>query len=190
MAEDSGYIYKVGDSEVLVSNQPRKLFGHGSDISKNYDADAYLGVTDSFCTIPVDKMFMWFPWNEGRQPIPEMFYACNRALLWWVHYKKIPKIHLFCDGGSHRSVTVFGAFLLTYFAYCAKDIVAARVNYNRDGGDSDPLEYIGSYLQTFPEDRLLFKVMGEDYLSRLEVFTQAIYRRVKDRYGDNNPIQG
>ena len=180
---ENGFLYKVNESEIFVSGRPKGLF---SVKVSSYDADAYLGVTDSFCSIPVGKMFVWFPWNEGRMPIPEMYYACNKALIWWVQYKKVPKIQVYCDGGTHRSVTVFGAFLLTYFPSEAKKIVAERTALGRVQDDaSNPLEYIEGYLNDIPEDRLLFKAMGENRLGSLESHSSDIYREVKKRYGED-----
>ena len=131
-------------------------------------------------------MFAWFPWNESRMPIPELYYACNRVLLWWVHYQKTPKIHLYCDGGSHRSVTVFGAFLLTYFKEDAEKIVANRTSLRRElatEDNSNPLTYIRTYLEDFPEDALLFKAMGSEYIGSLETHCNSIYERISKRYG-------
>jgi len=180
-----GYIYKIDKSEILVSSQPTKLFGSKS----SYEAAAYLSVTDSFCSPPEGVIYTWFPWNEGRMPIPEMYYACNRSLGWWVHKQQLPKIQIFCDGGTHRSVTVFGAFLLTYFQKQAQEIVENRTPFGYENDEDkercNPLLYINSYLDNFPEDRLLFKVMGEDHLSRLDVLCKDIYKTVKDRYGEN-----
>lgn len=183
---DSGFLYKVKSTEIFVSSRPKKMDQRGAE---GYEPDAYLSVTDTFCTPPDGKPYVWFPWVESRYPIPEMFYACNRALIWWVHYHKLSKVQVFCDGGTHRSVTVFGAFLLTYFPNTASEIVADRKPVNleeKNWEESDPLFYIQGYLDVFPEDRLLFKVMGEDYLCRLDAHYDAINRRIKQRYGERN----
>ena len=181
--EDRGFTYKVDETEVFVSGQPKKLFNPEGCLG--YEANAYLGVTDSFCSIPEGKMFMWFPWNEGRSPIPEMYYACIKALTWWIRYQKLSKVCLFCDGGTHRSVTVFGAFLLAYCPQKAEQIVNDRiaVNLDQEADNCNPLYYIKTYLDEFPEDMLLFKSMGEDYLSRLDAHCESIYKRIKSRYG-------
>lgn len=186
---DHGFKYKVNESVIYVRNRPKSLSTNGEDRDEKSavadESDAYLSVTDTFCVAPPGKIFVWFPWNEGRNPIPEMYYATNRVLNWWVHYQKIPRIQLFCDGGSHRSVTVFGAFLRTYHNKDAKEIVEKRESVNNYlSYVSDPLDYIDSYLREFPADALLFKSMREDYLGRLDGHSGDIYRQVKARYGD------
>jgi len=182
---DFGFIYKVKESEIFVSNRPRHLFGDSLGES-NFDADAYLGVTDAWPISPKNKILVWFPWHEGRMPIPEMYYACNRSLIWWVHYQKLPKIQIYCDAGTHRSVTVFGAFLLTYFPDEAKNIVANRIGVGRSDDNSDPLEYINGYIRDIPEDRLLFQAMGHDFLGHYETFSKNIYDSINIRYGINH----
>ena len=103
---DLGYLYQVEDSEIFVSSRPKRF----TSDKTGYDPDAYLSVTDTFCSPIVGKILMWFPWNEGRKPIPECYYATVRTLIWWVEKLRLPKIQIFCDGGTHRSVTVFGAY--------------------------------------------------------------------------------
>ena len=204
-ARDHGFIYtlpfrdsakyeggKDWDVQVYVRNRP-KSFEIGAKTYHEADqADAYLSVTDTFTVAPTGKNFVWMPWNEGRHPTPELYYACNRTLIWWSHYMKLPTIQVFCDGGSHRSVSIFGAFLRTYFTKSqAADIVAKRVpkfdDYEIKDRSTwcDPLEYIDSYLETFPSDRLLFKAMGKDYLSRLDTYCDDVWKQVKERYADN-----
>lgn len=194
------------DTTIIVSSRPRSL-SHSADerkeaskeCRKQEKADAYLSVTDSFCVAPsrAKVPFVWLPWNEGRKPHPELYYGANKTLIWWVHYQKFKKILVFCDGGSHRSVTIFGIFLLTYFPKEAKEIVAARVDLNRqDLNDEEnkrdrsswaqPLEYARRYLDEFPADRLLLSAMGSDYLSRLDNHSKRIYEMVKERYGDKS----
>jgi hypothetical protein len=106
---------------------------------------------------------------------------------------KVPKIQIFCDGGTHRSVTVFGAFLMTYFdKHERQKIVDDRIalqkyDYTDEQlkGYADPLEYIEGYLEEFPADRLLFESMKKDYMGRLDGHSGEIYRIVKKRYADN-----
>ena len=188
-----GFYYQVKESRIFVRNRPKSLEIGAKGFDAEDEADAYLSVTDTFVVPPTGKIFVWFPWNEGRKPIPEMYYATNKALIWWVHYLKLKKIQIFCDGGSHRSVTVFGAFLRTYFPNQeAQEIVKNRTERLYDGTSQDedhsgwaqPLEYIDSYLEDFPADRLLFKAMSQDYLGRLDSHSKGIYRLVKERYGD------
>jgi len=188
--------YKVKDSVIVVRNRPKTLsIGEeelNKDEAKKDQADAFLGVTDTFCVAPKGKIFVWFPWNEGRDPIPEMFYACNKVINWWTHYQKIKNIQIFCDGGTHRSVTVFGAFLMTYFTKEEREkIVAERIILDKyDKKDKDwtrwaqPLDYIESYLEKFPQDRLLFKAMKQDQLGRLDGHSRGIYDIVRERYAD------
>jgi hypothetical protein len=185
--EERGFLYTLGETKIFVSNRPKSLFGKNS----KFEADAFLSVTDTFCVAPEGKIFVWFPWNEGRYPTPEMYYACNKALAWWVFNQNLPNIQIFCDGGTHRSVTVFGAFLRTYSAdlkFSASEIVNNRVAVGYEESDPDhcnPLNYIDKYLEKFPEDRLLFKVMGEDRISRLDSYCREIFQRVRGRYGEN-----
>lgn len=196
------FSYQVEESTIIVSSRPKSL-SQGADrmgaepdaaIDPTEQADAYMSVTDTFCSPPTGgQPFVWIPWNEGRKPHPELYYAANRALIWWVHYEKRKRIILFCDGGTHRSVTIFGAFLLTYFKKDAQKICEARENvgkvYPADDKDTthwaQPLEYVEGYLDEFPADRLLLRAMGKDYLSRLDNHTKGIYEMVKERYGNH-----
>jgi hypothetical protein len=194
---DHGFIYKVRESEIYVRNRPKCLtIGEAEyknpkkqKVAAVDQADAYLSVTDSFCIAPPGKQYMWFPWNEGRQPIAEMFYATNKTLNWWTHYMKLKKIQVFCDGGTHRSVTVFGAFLMTYFTRAEYDqIIKDRVPVNyepKHHHTAHPMDYLESYLKTFPSDRLLFQAMREDYMGRLDNHCRNIFDQVKERYADN-----
>lgn len=189
------FSYQVRESTVIVTGRPRKLTAGGEDFTGEADADidAYLSVTDTFVVPPKDKIFCWFPWNEGRKPIPEMYYATNHVLNWWTHYQKLKRVQVFCDAGTHRSVTVFGAFLVTYFDKHEREkIVRERValkkyEYTDEqlAGYAHPLEYIETYLEDFPADRLLFRAMKRDYLGRLDGHSKEIYDIVKERYGDN-----
>ena len=188
--------YKVRESVVVVRNRPKTLSIGEEKLNEGEaekdKADAVLGVTDTFIVAPKGSIFVWFPWNEGRDPIPEMFYACNKVLNWWTHYQKLPLIQVFCDGGTHRSVTVFGAFLMTYFTKADREkIVEERIildTYDKKAEDlsrwAQPLEYIESYLDKFPADRLLFQAMRENYLGRLDAHSKGIYDIVRERYAD------
>lgn len=178
-----GFYYNVLDSTIFVRNRPKSLEINSEKLLDVDIADAYLSVTDSFVTPIKDKIFAWVPWNESRKPTPEFYYAVNKILNWWVFYQKIPTIHLFCDGGTHRSVTAFGAFLRTYFTDdAAKEIV--KQNESAPCW-SNPLSYIDRYLEEEPIDRLLFRAMNKDRLGRLEHFTKDIHQYAKSRYGEN-----
>lgn len=192
-----GFTYKVKDTSVFVRNRPRSLEIDCKKFKDEDKADAYLSVTDTFCFAPKGKPFVWVPWNEGRKPTPEQYYAVNRALLWWIHYKKLKKVHIFCDGGTHRSVTMFGIFILTYFnSREAEYIISKRIEadplpknnkYWRDTSkDARPIEYAESYLNERPEDRLLLAAMGKDKLGRLDTHCLNIFDTVKKRYFNDN----
>lgn len=201
--DDWGFKYKVWDSTIYVRNRPRSFEIESKDIVAADKADAYLSVTDTFVKPPFGVHFVWMPWNEGRKPTPELYYAANKALIWWTQYLKLPNIQVFCDGGTHRSVTIFGAFLMTYFSRAeAEAIVAKRIavfdpklDKRADGkpvdrsGWAQPLEYIDGYLEDFPQDRLLFEAMKHDRLGRLEGHCKYIWEKVKERYADNQGAQ-
>lgn len=182
------FMYKIGGTEIVVRGRPKHLEIGAKTVEEDDPCDAYLSVTDTFVVAPQGKIFVWFPWNEGRSPIPEMYYATNRVLHWWIHYQKLKRVCIFCDGGSHRSVTVFGAYLRTYLkSDQARDVVAARVDLAGKEPEAavswaQPLEYVDSYLRQHPADALLFKAMSEDYLGRLDNHSSNIYRLVKERY--------
>lgn len=183
-------LYKVGESNVIIRNRPKKLIHGEDDFDEEDRADAYLSVTDTWLAPPHDRIFVWCPWNEDRYPTPDMLYATVRTLMWWIHYQKIKNIQVFCDGGTHRSVTVFGAFLTSYCSRQEREkIVSERVSLNDEENNMDwanPLQYIAGYLELFPADRLLLKSMGEDHMSRLDVHMSNIYEMVKERYGKKN----
>lgn len=196
--EGRGYLYRVWDSEIYVRNRPRSL-----SISERKDgeivpedlADAYLSVTDTWCVGPPGVPFTWIPWNEDRYPTADLFYGVNKTLIWWTHYMKLKRIQVFCDGGTHRSVTVFGAFLMTYFQRPDYEkIVRERVPVNQEemtqkglvDSICQPIEYIEGYLDKFPQDRLLFAAMRSNYMGRLDDHCRQIYRSVAERYGRKN----
>jgi len=182
----SGYIYKINESEIFVRNRPNKLSMNFDKLDEDDKADVYISVTDTWMEPPLDRPLVWYPWNEDRKPTPELFYAINRVLRWHVYYRKTPKISINCDGGTHRSVTVFGAFLLTYHADIAEQVIKDRININKsDELDwANPLEYIEGYLKERPEDRLLLSAMGEDSMSRLDAHCRSIFDKVKERFGE------
>lgn len=183
------FSYKVWDSEVIVRNRPHKLIIGEKDFKDEDRADAYLSVTDTWVDLPNDRPFVWLPWNEGRDLTPDHIYGVNRSLLFWTYYKKLKSIQFFCDGGTHRSVSLFGSFLITYFNREEREeIVKNRVATNEltehFEDQSNPLEYIEGYLEKYPADRLLMVAMGNDYMSRLEVYMEDVYNQIKVRYGD------
>lgn len=183
-----GFIYQVGETTVIVRNRPKSFEMDANKFDEDDRADAYLSVTDSFVVAPMDKPFVWVPWNEERYPTIEQYYACNRVLIWWIFYMKLKKVQIFCDAGTHRSVTVFGAFLRTYYNKTAEEIVASRVEFNPFPGERDtstwshPLGNIDSYLEKYPEDRLLFEAMNRDKLGRLDAHCKYVFDTVRKRY--------
>lgn len=185
-----GYKYLIEESEVFVRNRPRATYLGQKDFEVEEPADAYLSVTDTFVIPPPDKIFVWMPWNECRKPSHELWYAVNLTLWWWIYKQKVKKVQIFCDAGTHRSVTVFGAFLHTYFDKKeAQKIVDSRISVNvRDCQYGDPLDYMIKYLEEFPEDRLLFKSMRKYPLFRLDDHTRIIFEYVKKRFEDNNGL--
>jgi hypothetical protein len=188
--------YKVKESTVIVSGRPKKLTQGPDDFADTPDVDAFLSVTDTWVVPCPNKIFVWLPWNEGRNPSHELWYSANKTLIWWIHYQKLKKINVFCDAGTHRSVSVFGAFLTTYFDRHEREkIVQERValqkyDYTEEqlARYAHPLQYIESYLDRFPEDRLLFKAMKGDYMGRLDGFTHAITRLCQERFADRNEL--
>jgi len=192
-----GFKYQVRDTTVYVRNRPSKRM-LTIDCERFVDeerADAYLSVTDTFVTPPKSKPLVWIPWNEHRLPTPEQYYGANKTLNQWIYYNKLKKVSIFCDAGTHRSVTIFGIYLLTYFSRKeAEEIVKNRVDfisYNKGddpkdySGIANPLEYAEGYLNRNPVDRLLLDMMGKDYLWRLDMLSQQIVKTVKERYADN-----
>ena len=181
--EDRGFIYTLGETEVFVSSRPKRLFS--KEDGAEFNPDAYLSVTDTFCSPVENKIFTWMPWNEQRYPTPELFYAVNRSLNWWIEKQKLKKVQIFCDAGTHRSVTVFGAYLMTYYTQDERlQIVGDRVAIPDDAESCNPLYYIEGYLNTFPEDMVFFKEMGEDRLARLDGLCNNVFKTVQDRYGN------
>lgn len=177
MAE-RGFIYRVENSDVFVSNRVQD--------ADCWPADAYFSVTDTFVQPVEGKPFVWHPWNESRKPTPELYYACNKVLYWWLHKQKYQKIRLFCDAGSHRSVTVFGIFLMTYHGKEAAEIVQNRVSFAGKDDDKEwanPLLYAGKYLQEIPEDNIFLKLMRDEPLLRLDYYFSRVEELVKNRFG-------
>jgi hypothetical protein len=151
--------YKVRESTIVVRGRPKQLTAGGEHFTGQAPEgfDAFLCVTDTFIVAPPGKILMWFPWNEDRKPIPELYYACNRALNWWTHYEKLKNIMVFCDAGTRRSVTVFGAFLMTYFDKTEREkIVQERIALKKyDYADAqlatyaDPLSILNRIWKNF-----------------------------------------
>ena len=179
--EERGFKYRVGETEVHVRNRPTRIIMSLDPP----EASAYLSVTDSWVSPATGVTHMWFPWNEGRQPTGEMFYATNRVLDFWIRRQKMKRVDIFCDGGTHRSVTVFGAFLKTYYTESeAQAIVDARSDLSGDNNHCNPLEYVSRYMDDLPSLALLFRCMRRDQMSRLDVIAEAMTREVTELYGD------
>lgn len=182
-----GFLYAIGKTAIIVRNRPYSLEPDANKFLDEDHADAYLSVTDTFTVGIPGKHLVWCPWNEGQAPTKELIYACNKVLNFWVHYLKLDFIQVFCDAGSHRSPSIFGMYLLTFFPNEAEDIVKNRVGLNirsQDKTQSDPLEYAKKYLNKNPELWLLLKAMREDYLGRLDLYCSRITDRVCSVYGD------
>ncbi|MCX9024672.1 MAG: hypothetical protein OIN85_01085 [Candidatus Methanoperedens sp.] len=140
--------YKVGDTVVHVAGRPDY---RPEAIDKNYLAKVYawLSVTDRFVPPPPGAYSQWSPWIENGPPDMEVLFTCLKVLHYWIDELKLPEVVIHCDAGTHRSVTVFGAYLRTYHPEKAQEISDNFTMLNRDHR-SDPLEYWDSYVEECP----------------------------------------
>lgn len=112
--------------------------------------DGWISVTDRLIPYPSKTNFEWLPWNEGGKPEIEAIYAFIRTLRYWVNDLGFKKIYLHCDGGTHRAVSMFGFYLLTFFPEEAQSIQDNHKLVRREIL-SAPLEYAQVKIKDFPE---------------------------------------
>lgn len=147
--------YKVGDTVVYVAGRPDYERQGTSELIDLTDVEGWLSVTDRFVPHPLGHQ-AWHPWRESGPPKPEVLFGTLKTLHYWIDELKLSKVFIHCDAGTHRSVTVFGAYLDTYHSDEARPIVDAKVLHGRSPEHwSDPLLYWNSYVEEFPELKLL-----------------------------------
>jgi len=143
--------YKVGETTVLVAGRPDYPSSCDSEFDLD-EIDAWMNITDRFVPQPMWTFQAWFPWRESGPPSPEVIHGSLRTLHYWIDQLKLSHVFIHCDAGTHRSVTVFGAYLLTYHPEQADAIAQARTLYGKEENyHSCPMEYWRSYIRDYPE---------------------------------------
>lgn len=147
--------YKVGETTVFVAGRP----DYNSSCDSEFDLDeidGWMNITDRFVPQPEWTYQAWFPWRESGPPSPEVLHGSLRTLHYWIDQLKLKHVFVHCDAGTHRSVTVFGAYLLTYHPEEAEAIAKGRTLYGKEEAfHSDPIEYWTSYIEQYPELKTL-----------------------------------
>lgn len=145
-------IYKVLNTEVIVAGRP-DYHGLNKDFCKSIDG--WISVTDRFLTYPVGRHF-WFPWIESGPPKPEVLYGVLKTLNYWIDDLGLARIYLHCDAGTHRSPTVFGAYLDIYHDDIAKSVADTVKLVNKTPEThSCALLYWQSYVRDYPKLKTL-----------------------------------
>lgn len=139
--------YKVDQTEVIIAGRPDSIDNRHLDKTFIESVDAWLSVTDRFIEYPVTR-YQWFPWQENGPPQNEVLYGSLKTLHYWIDKLKLKRIYIHCDAGTHRSPSVFGAYLCTYHAKLAQQICEAGTHF-RDY-PSSPYQYWLSYLVQYP----------------------------------------
>lgn len=172
-------LYRADEMTYMVGSRanaypwPRELFN---------SIDGWISVTDTPQWFREKTDFMWFPWDEGKACPPEVFYSVIHTLTMWQKFRKMKTFYIHCDAGTHRAPTVFGAYLLgRYGIKEALKIVNEATLVNREWL-ANPIEYIQSHLDDFPEDRVLIKETATTILNRYDGIISTMTRRHKERY--------
>lgn len=148
--------------------------------------DGWISVTNNVCFFHKPTDFMWFPWNEENHCLPETFFGVIMTLLYWEMAGK-RRFYIFCDAGTHRAPTVFGAYLWALFDLRTRhDVVAKHELIGREHL-SDPLEYIGFHLEDVPEDGRFLKQCRHGPLNSLESIVRQTQNTFDRRYGCDRP---
>jgi len=145
-----GVTYKISDDvEVIVGGRP-DYDGAGCTFETFKSIDGWMSVSDRFT--PNLGYHVWIPWNESRSLPEEVLFGAVLTLRHWVTELGFKRIYLHCDAGTHRSVTIFGAYLKAFYSkYDAyKTIIKSATPCNRNTW-SDPIEYIDSYIKEIPK---------------------------------------
>lgn len=155
-SRDKGFIprmasYVVGNTTIYVGGRP-DYRPEGIDKDFVSSVEGWLSVTDRFIAYPPTAVSAWFPWRESGPPSPEVLYGTLKTLNYWIKELRLKTIYLNCDAGTHRSPSVFGAYLSTYYPDEVEKIVASVVLHNKNPEHhSCPKKYWDSYVVQYPE---------------------------------------
>lgn len=177
--------YKIGDTVIMVGLRPN-MYGTTTDFYNQIGG--FINVSDRFVRHRADKVNVFYPWNEGGIPTYETIFAVLKTLHYWIDELKIPKVYIHCDGGTHRAVTMFGFYLLSYHS---QDCEAINNSYELKGREywSNPLEYGRGYFKDIPAIEEFLKALKEskddvqygdsfeDFLNRIGKDTFKHYHR-------------
>lgn len=133
--------------EVMVGSRP--AFANGCEaVDKEGTVirpDAWISVTDTQVAFPLGAVYHWLPWVEEAPPTKETLYAVLRLLNYYVRSGAM-KIYVHCDAGTHRSPTIFGAYLLAYLGRRKAEEIQKTATLHGRTTSSEPLYYIDTYL--------------------------------------------
>lgn len=159
----SGVIYSVNGTEIIVGNRPDL----GTTRAFFSSIDGWINISDRLVLFPKGSLSQWSPWNEDGSPQYETLFSVLKTLNYWVNDLKLNRIFINCDAGTHRSVTLFGFYLLAYHQKNCEEINNNYRLFNRKDW-SNPLEYANTYLnrESLP--------LLEDFLMNLKENTKHI----------------
>mgnify|MGYP002651591248 CR=1 FL=1 len=156
--------YKVGNKVTVIVGVRPNCYGTTPEV---YDSiGAWMNVSDRFIRHRADKLNVFYPWNEGGIPTYETLFGVLKTLHYWIDELEIPRIYIHCDGGTHRAVTLFGLYLLTYRPGEAEEINKSYALKDRQHW-SNPLEYARGYFDDIPALREFIEALrtSEDDVS-------------------------
>lgn len=141
-------MYRVEDTDVIVAGRP-DFRGLSADYCRGIDG--WLSVSDRFIEFPEGARHQWFPWIENGPPKPEILYGSLMTLTHWIDRLRLRRVYCSCDAGTHRSPSIFGAYLAG-FHRDVQDEIARNVKLGPPGRPrwSCPVEYWTKYEQNHP----------------------------------------
>ena len=137
--------YTVSGTAFYVGARPDTY-----NATKDFCSDMlWLNVSEEYLLYPSEHA--WLPINEGKGMTVETVFGCLHTLHNW--FSRSKKIYIHCMGGTHRSPSIFGLFLLSFQN---KKFIESKevVGYTHP---SDPLEYAATYMEREPEIAYLIK---------------------------------
>lgn len=155
-----GASYRILDTLVYVAGRPDY---EGVDKIYLDTVKGWMSLTDRFIRYPIStSQQAWFPWVESGPPKPEVIYGALTTLHYWIDVLKLDTIYIHCDAGTHRSPSIFGAYLDTYHPESAEEVAGNAVVFGKKPEHhSCAVKYWDSYKDRNPDLKLLTDAIRE-----------------------------
>ena len=160
--------YKVGKMTIYVGNRPVATWAE-CDKSFFKKIDAWVSVTDKMVVFPKKTNYFWFPWFEPIPPHETMIEGVMMTLD-QLKERGSKRIYIHCDVGMHRSVTVFGLWLLRNGIQKIEHVL------DHNHGPQWPIHYAVYYLnrQKIPVSAINYKTYPSDIVDERGYFKEAV----------------